>query len=312
MSSCWSTCRSATGWNWRPGPGWRALASLYTYDANDRPITSDLRFLNGAGSLGANWGVSDSLRLRFNLSSAFRPPHVSELYSAGLHHGAAAIEEGDASLGSERMIKGTIDLEGSAWRGRLTGIVSLHAGRADGFIQLRPDGVELTIRGAFPVFRYTATDAFIWGVDGRARLRLSRSWSTTLEWSIVRGRDLVRDEWLYLMPSDRGGLLLAWQGGDQGSRMRPEVAVRSTLVLRQTRYPVDLDLADPPPTYHLLGLSAAIERRMGSGILRVGIEGNNLLNTRYRDLMDRFRYYADARGVEVLLRLGYTFGRRAG
>lgn len=286
--------------------------TVYTYDADDRPVTDDLRFLNGAGSLGANWGVSDSLRLRFNLSSAFRPPHVSELYSAGLHHGAAAIEEGDASLGSERMIKGTIDLEGSAWRGRLTGIVSLHAGRADGFIQLRPDGVELTIRGAFPVFRYTATDAFIWGVDGRARLRLSRSWSTTLEWSIVRGRDLVRDEWLYLMPSDRGGLLLAWQGGDQESRMRPELAVRSSLVLRQTRYPVDLDLADPPPTYHLLGLSAAIERRMGSGILRVGIEGNNLLNTRYRDLMDRFRYYADARGVEVLLRLGYTFGRRAG
>jgi iron complex outermembrane receptor protein len=284
---------------------------VYTFDAEARPTTDELRFLNGAGSLGANWIMSDSLRLRLNISSAYRPPHVSELYSSGLHHGAAAIEEGDAGLGSERMIKGTVDLEGSAWRGRITGVVSLHAGRADGFILLRPEGVALTIRGAFPVFRYTATDAFIWGVDGRAHLRLSRFWSTGIEWSVVRGRDLERDEWLYLMPSDRAGLVLAWQGAGQGTWKHPEVVVRSSLVLRQSRYPVDLDLVDPPPGYHLLGLTAAIERGVGRGVLRIGLEGNNLLNTRYRDLMDRFRYYADARGVEVLVRLGYTFGSRA-
>lgn len=284
---------------------------VYTFDAADRPLTLDHRFINGAGSLGANWTLADSLALRINISSAFRPPHVSELYSAGLHHGAAAIEEGDAGLVSERMFKGTIDLVGSVWRGRITGILSAHAGRADGFIQLRPEGVALTIRGAFPVFRYAATDAFLWGIDGRAQLHLSRQWSTSVEWNLVRGRDLRRDEWLYMMPSDRGSLVLAWRGADRGQWMRPEVALRSSLVLRQTRYPVGLDLADPPPSYHVLGLSAALERWMGAGVLRIGLEGNNLLNARYRDLLDRFRYYADARGVEVLVRLGYAFGRRA-
>ncbi|HMQ77161.1 MAG TPA: TonB-dependent receptor [Flavobacteriales bacterium] len=284
---------------------------VYTFDEADRPLSVEHRFINGAGSLGANWTVADSLALRINVSSAFRPPHVSELYSAGLHHGAAAIEEGDAGLGSERMYKGTIDLVGSVWGGRLTGIVSAHAGRADGFIQLRPEGVALTIRGAFPVFRYAATDAFLWGIDGRAQLHLARHWSTSFEWSLVRGRDLRRDEWLYMMPSDRGALVLVWRGADKGAWARPELALRSSLVLRQSRFPEDLDLVDPPPTYHLLGLSAAVERRMNGGVLRIGLEGNNVLNARYRDLLDRFRYYADARGVEVLVRLGYTFGRRA-
>ncbi len=285
-----------------------AHLQVYTFDAARSPVTPEHRFANGAASVGANWSIADSLALRFNVSSAYRPPNVSELYSAGLHHGAAAIEEGDASLASERMLKATLDLEGGIGAGRWSGFLSLHAARINDFIQLLPDGVALTIRGAFPVFRYSATQAMIWGFDGRVELRLSQQWSVALECSAVRGRDLLRDQWLYLLPADRGAMVLSWQGAAGGTWGRPTIGVRSTGVMRQTRFPAEVDLSAPPPAYHLLGLSAGIERRLGGGVLLLSVEGTNLLNARYRDLLDRFRYYADSRGVEVLLRAGITFG----
>ena len=36
----------------------------------------------------------------------------------------------------------------------------------------------------------------------------------------------------------------------------------------------------------------------------------NLFNTRYRDYLDRFRYYADARGMDLTVWVRYAFGKR--
>jgi iron complex outermembrane receptor protein len=45
------------------------------------------------------------------------------------------------------------------------------------------------------------------------------------------------------------------------------------------------------------------------GELRFGLQASNLLNASYRDYLDRFRYFADARGVDVALWIRYSFGR---
>ena len=278
------------------------------YDGNDSLIRPRHHFLNNAVSVGANWSVRDSLRLRFNMATAYRPPHVSELYSEGLHHGSAAIEEGDEALRSERAIKGSVDLEAIALKGRLEVDVTLHAGHITDFIYLRPDGVRLTIRGAFPVFRYVATEAYIQGLDATIKYRISGPWSWRSRGSLVRGRDLARDEWLFQMPADRIENALLYLRELSGAWRRLEFGATSLLVARQERIPLGLDFAAPPASYHLLGVSATVERPLRHGALRFGVQATNLLNARYRDYLDRFRYYADARGLDVTVRLGYTFG----
>ncbi|MBK7753911.1 MAG: TonB-dependent receptor [Flavobacteriales bacterium] len=157
----------------------------YTFD--DLLITPKHDFTNSAFTLGTNWSVKDSLRLRFNVGTAYRPPHVSELYSEGLHHGAAAIERGDAQLTSERSLKGTIDIEALWFGGRLRTDVTLYANSIADYIYLRPNGVELTIRGAFPVFQYVATDAFLYGLDATLQAKLTKRFSLRNRISIVRG-----------------------------------------------------------------------------------------------------------------------------
>ncbi len=281
---------------------------VYKYDANDTYITPEHDFINHALSVGANWTLRDSLNIRGNVSTAFRPPHVSELYSEGLHHGSAAIEIGDATLGSERSLKATFDVDGHWAQDRLTASLTLYADRIDGYIYLRPQGYVLTIRGAFPEFAYVATDAMLWGSDLSAQYRLGGPWSVRTRWSIVRGRDLLRDEWLFQMPADRGENTLAWTTPAIGAWRSLEAAVIGTVVFTQSRYPVGLDFTDPPPGYHLLGLSIGATCPVGRNELRIGIQGNNLLNSGYRDYLDRFRYYADARGLDLSLWIRYGFG----
>jgi len=85
--------------------------------------------------------------------------------------------------------------------------------------------------------------------------------------------------------------------------------VASQFVFTQTRVPVGLDFTDPPGTYHLLGFSASATRTMEKRELRVGLQASNLLNTTYRDYMDRFRYYVDARGLDINLWIRWSFGK---
>ncbi len=279
------------------------------YTLDDVLITPQHHFVNSALSIGANWSVRDSLRVRFNIGSAYRPPHVSELYSEGLHHGAAAIETGDDGLQSERSLKGTLDLEATWMKGKLSTELTFYADRINSFIYLRPNGVELTIRGAFPVFQYVATDAFLYGLDAMLQYRLSRHWSLRSKTSLVRGRDLVRDEWLIQMPSDRTETALLFAVPQAGKWSVLEVGPSSMVVFKQSRVPVGVDFSDTPGTYHLLGLSASATRTLRKGELRLGLNANNLLNTTYRDYMDRFRYYADARGIDLTIWIRYSFGR---
>ena len=93
--------------------------------------------------------------------AAKRSPEPNELYSNGLHQGVAGIEEGNWQLQPERLFK-TI-LTQSAYIPKFFHVeVSLYSHLMDDYIYLKPeDELRLTIRGAFPVYKYTQEDAWI-------------------------------------------------------------------------------------------------------------------------------------------------------
>lgn len=280
------------------------------YDQQDVLQRTERDFLNHALSAGVDWTAGDSLRIRFNVSSAFRAPHVSELYSEGLHHGAAAIEEGDDRLRSERAWRAVLDVGSASRDGRWNIDATVHASLINDFIYLRPDGVRLTVRGAFPVFAYVATDASLVGADLALRHGFAPAWSWVLKASTVHGRDLSTDQWLFLMPADRLSGAVQFKRGKVGTWHAVAAELTCTAVFRQERFPVGVDFTDPPPAYQLVGVSIGATRAIGRDHLRIGLRADNLLNAAYRDLLDRFRYYADARGRDLTVWLTYEFGNR--
>ena len=78
-------------------------------DVAARTVTGDLRFSGvqrhfGAvsGSLGASYGVSDAVRIGFNLSHTERAPSAEELFANGAHAGTQAYELGNPNFRLEK------------------------------------------------------------------------------------------------------------------------------------------------------------------------------------------------------------------
>jgi len=279
------------------------------YDVSGTLLQPELEYTNHALGIGANWSIKDSLNVRFNISTAYRPPHVSELYSEGLHHGAAAIEVGNDQLDSERSLKGTIDIEALWFKGRLRTDLTFYTDKIGNYIYLRPAGQQLTIRGAFPVFNYVSTDALLYGLDATLQVAVTSRWSVRSRTSIVRGRDLGMDLWLFQIPSDRTETTLLYTIVKTGNWREIELGFTSNYVAQQRRIPPGLDYAPPPGSYHLMGFQASVTRKLRNNEVRIGLQASNLFNTTYRDYMDRFRYYAAARGMDVSLWVRFGFGR---
>jgi iron complex outermembrane receptor protein len=75
-------------------------------------------------------------------------------------------------------------------------------------------------------------------------------------------------------------------------------------VFRQTRVPGSfVDYLAAPPAYTLVNLSMGTDCKLGKQQLGIVLGVTNLFNTRYRDYMNRFRYFTDEVGRNVVLQL---------
>jgi iron complex outermembrane receptor protein len=270
-------------------------------------VSHEHAWRNLSGTLGGLYRISHHVSATLQVGTAWRPPAVNELYSKGLHHGAAAVEFGDASLAKEQALNLNAGIR-YAGHERLSGELTVYHNRFDGFIYLQPvQPPTLTIRGAFPTFAYRQADAAISGAD------LSAAWSPLhrLRWdvkaSVLRARNLATDNYLILMPADRLENVLSYNFDDIGILHTPVVSAGMVNVRHQNRAPAGEDYLAPPPGYFLLNAEVSGSLQLGGRPLQFGVSVNNLLNTRYRDYLDRFRYYADAIGRNVTLRLSYPF-----
>lgn len=263
-------------------------------------------FHNVSASLGIVVPVKSNFNFRSNIGSAWRPPTANELYSAGLHSSAAAVEFGDSTLNSEKSIKwiNTIDYAPFQW---LKVNVDLYANYFSNYIYLSPTGqFQERLNGTFPVFQQLHTNARFLGADVSMSIHFLQQFDYSLKASFIRAKDLTQDQYLPNIPADRIEHALKWQ---------PAVALNfvhgtyvqfgHVFVARQTRYNTGSDFAPPPAAYHLLNLNAGTQFRLNKHNLGVNVSVDNLANTLYKDYMNRFRYYADDIGRNVVLRLTY-------
>lgn len=72
-----------------------------------RPI---LDYHNFSANVGLNYTPNDHLDFKLNLSKADRAPNPAELFSDGLHHSAAVMEEGNLSINKEQIYSATLSM----------------------------------------------------------------------------------------------------------------------------------------------------------------------------------------------------------
>lgn len=298
------------------------------FDRNNNLLKPEFDFNNLTGSIGGVFFLSGNWTLRMNVGTAWRAPHVNELYSEGLHQGAAAIEEGNDQLVSEKAVKWITSLEKQTQKLNLN--LSAYYNLISDYIFLRPESVELTIRGAFPVFRYRQTDALIYGLDADLDYEFSERIRLNSSLSLIRGKDRIANSPLISIPANQ--LKTSIKYSFQEKRFsKPFVSFGVSVVSEQRNAPrvvsieqvldanrtdTDLfandpsifDFVNPPSGYINLNLSGGFDIESKNGnVLNVFLSIDNLLNNSYRDYLNRFRYYTDELGRNVSLRLSYTF-----
>ncbi len=288
-----------------------------TFDDRNQLVNPKYAFDNYTFSIGGQVDLNENVRFSSNLGSAWRPPHVSELFSNGLHHGVAAIERGllyeggtladiedGKSIKAESSLKwvNTLSLNKDKW----SFVANPYIQRINNFIYLEPKPGEfvLTVRGAFPLQQYVQTDAQLVGFDGTLNYDFTKELNATLSYSMVRANDLNKNEAIIWMPADRYNFSLR---RSFSGKFSPFIEGSILHVARQGRVSDDRDFTAAPDAYQLIDLAFGASTTVGSNNLNLFIDVENLMNTSYRDYMNRLRYYADELGRNISIRFQYQF-----
>ena len=259
-------------------------------------------FKNVTGNMGIIWKADSTFNVFFNAGSAWRAPAPNELYSNGIHQGVSSIERGDSSLKSETCYNVTLS---GIYRKKKTNVeVTAYYNRFLNFIYLEPSNTtELTIRGAFPVFNYRQANVRIAGLDVKADYALSENLSVLIRGMIVRAWNYDINDYLIYMPGDRADVSVKYNFSKWKFVDDWYIQFNNSAVAKQWRVPVNTDFAPPPASYYLFGMNVGANFKWGRQTMYVNFGATNLLNKRYREYLDRFRYYSDAQGTSYNLRL---------
>jgi iron complex outermembrane receptor protein len=165
----------------------------------------------------------------------------------------------------------------------------------------------LTIRGAYPIFTYEQTDAELFGTDVLLSYDPIASLRLMVKYAFLQGNDVSNRKPLVYMPSNNLVGSITYSVKD-GTRMKNNgITVNGKYVFKQTHLNDDQDILPPPNGYFLLGATIGTTIQLNQLKLRLSLNGENLLNTRYRDYLNRQRYFADDLGWNVSMRFGLTF-----
>jgi len=167
-------------------------------------FNNDYPNFNGSIGIRKEWKAQTRQDLAFHISSGTRAPHLSELLSDGIHHGAVRYILGDPSLVSERFVQ--LDLNYEISNEHVSLILNPYWTIANNYIQLAE--LDSVIDG-LAVYEYQSMDlALLYGIEARLhyhphfahRLHFETGYSNTFggELSFVQsGEDL------YFMPQAR-------------------------------------------------------------------------------------------------------------
>ncbi|UCS95905.1 TonB-dependent receptor [Echinicola marina] len=263
-------------------------------------------FKNFTASIGAAYSFNSNWMLISNIGSAWRPPNINEQFSEGLHHGAAAVEIGNPNFVSEQAIKwvNTLNFNRGNWDIEWTGYYH----KINNYIYLNPTGEQhVSLRGTFNIYEYLQTDADFWGMDLSSLYKHENGISWFVKGAMIRAKNLIDKSYLPFIPADRIETGISYELPEWRGLSNNKISLSNLSVFRQRREP-DFDLAPAPLGYNLWNISVGtILFENQKSVLKVNLSIDNLLNTSYKDYMDRFRYFSHQMGRNLSLRLKYEF-----
>ena len=282
-------------------------------------VKPSFAFHNISASAGFHKEFDADLNWYSNISLATRNPNPSEFFSDGLHHSTGIIELGDLALDKEQAIKLSTTLQ-KKWTA-FSVEVNPFINSVRNFMFLRPIDFETTTRGAFPVWEYQQTNARLTGVDVQTHWKISKQWQHDFALGYVNGKDLTNKESLIDIPPLNFSNKIQFSKNewhDLKLELKSEVVLRqnqfpnnnftTNIVVNNELVPVLVDISTPPPAYQLLHFYSEMKfKTFGKINATVAFSVQNILNTTYRDYLNRQRFFADEMGRNFQIQLKFNY-----
>lgn len=277
------------------------------YDWTGRRYGGKRHFDNLTFSVGGHCRPATTLTFTSNVGLAWRAPHVYELYSNGNELGSGMFVKGDSTLQSERSLKWVTSAEYATRHLNM---------RVDGYLQWVSHYIYdeptreniVVVSGAYPVFQYKQTGAFIRGVDVDVHIRPWDEVDYRVFTALIWANESQTGNYLPYIPSARLTQQMTYTPR-VGDNLRLRLGINHRFVAKQTRFNPDADLVDfTPDAYHLLGFEIGAEwKSEGGQMVELALMGDNVLNKEYKEYTNRSRYYAHDMGRDIRCTLTWKF-----
>jgi iron complex outermembrane receptor protein len=266
----------------------------------DLPHQNNLSFNGLNGSIGAVRS-SDKLVWRTSLSTGFRAPHLTELFSNGYHHGALRYEVGDAALVPEKASQLDVTLEWNQAHGAL--VLNPFVSYIRDYIYLEPMGM---LFDGIPGYRYVQNNEVLFsGVDlsyhVHPHFAHGLHWEVSISYLHVSS---LGDSSVSMIPQPRMQNVLRYEFELKNFIRLKEVNVQSTLMGPQNNVAY---LETTSKGYHVLDFSLVFAFGKTDQFTVKG-GGRNVLNASYIDHLSRLKnIQMPFPGRNFFLGVGYNF-----
>jgi iron complex outermembrane recepter protein len=246
---------------------------------------NEKQFNSSYGSPNFSIGGTHSSTLntfRLNISTGFRAPHLSELFSDGIHHGTLRYEIGNQSLKSEYATQ--VDFSYELHGEHIEFIVNPFYNYIQNYIQILP--VDSIIDGA-KVFVYDQSgDVNLYGVDAGFHYHPHFAHWLHLEssYSYIRGEELSGSN-LSLMPQARINSFLKVNFAGNKKFKISQISLQHQYYFKQSQV---TSYESNSRDYHLLNLGMDFKWNLKTPI-DIGIGAKNILNTSYINHLSRLK-----------------------
>ena len=288
-------------------------------EGNQWLIKPTFDYHNFTANIGFRKQFHHEMEWLVNMSLASRNPNPSELFSDGLHHSTGQIELGDLRIEKEQAYKfnTTFKKDWKSFQIQVNPFIN----RISNFIYLQPIGFETTIRGAFPVWAFKQTEALLTGFDVNTKWSISNHFSHELGMAYVNGQNLSTDEYLIDMPPFVINNKIQYKNESWfnfATELKSEVVFRqnqfpnynfeTNIVVDDALTPVLVDISSPPKGYHLLHFYSEMTFKINKkNSLTTSFSVQNIMNTTYRDYLNRQRFFVDEMGRNIQIQLKFNY-----
>lgn len=265
-------------------------------------------FLNFATNVGLKKMIRNDFFTLLSISYTKRPPEINELFSTGLHQGISAIEEGNDAIGSEHSLKVINEWSGFVSKTHQINFTAFYH-YFDNYIYLKPtDELRLTIRGAFPVFRYETAKVHLAGTNIKYNFQISNNWVWETKCNYIYAYNRTQKSGLIWTPPLDVSSQIYFQMEKSTWFHHLKIGVEHNFVSKQTQVAASEDILPSPKAYALTALLCKLQWRKRSGYnVDLIVRADNLFDVEYRDYMNRFRYFADEVGRNISVSLQTFF-----